>query len=384
MGTCGGAGAPCRMKYRSRAMSCPKCAWEQAAGTECERCGVVLSKHRAAPRSTPGPEPPAPESTEKALRVPLTILALGFTALGVLWHMTRPAPLPPPRPRPVTTPMPRVARRTPAATEVPIEAPVVESAPTLSAATPEPVIEEVKATCPLLGGVAPSPPRVSSRWEEGADGFNDASREQARSRIPMVVYFFTDWCPYCRAFQQQVIDRGALDGSLRLLKVRVNPEKGPANEALAGRFGVRSYPRLFLLFAEESPTSLSTTSRGLQDAAQLQIDITNRVDSYARQYLTRARQQRGAGDLGDALSSADVAVALSPERADVYVERGKVYRERGDAALALGDFQAAYALGVFEAKEDLFASTVAVLERAGRHPEAVACGKLAPPMSGVR
>jgi thiol-disulfide isomerase/thioredoxin len=365
-------------------MNCPKCGWEQAAELECDRCGLVLSKHRAPRESataTSSLAVHADAGARGALRAPLAILAFGMAGLWSLWRVTEPPPAAPPPPRVVPAPAPTFEPVTPAGRT---EAPPVESTFAQETATPAPTVEEVQAKCPLLDGTPPhAAAMVSSGWRDGSSGFEDGQSEQVRTKAPLMVYFFADWCQYCRAFERDVLFRGEVERELRAIKVRVNAEASPAEKALARRFGVRRYPEVFLLLPGGA-TSLSIPRYGEHyDANGFVRSVGRGVSDYALMMVGRARQHRANGDLGDALASLDVAAALAPDVTETYTERGSVYVERGDPVLALDDFCTAYAIGLRD-PITVITPTVTLLERAGRRAEAAACRKLTPHASEAR
>jgi thiol-disulfide isomerase/thioredoxin len=63
-----------------------------------------------------------------------------------------------------------------------------------------------------------------------------------------VVYFYADWCSYCRTLDNQYLPSAPVQEYLRaVVKVRINPEQGVAERALATRFGVTGYPSFFVM-----------------------------------------------------------------------------------------------------------------------------------------
>lgn len=99
-----------------------------------------------------------------------------------------------------------------------------------------------------------APPLVTPRsvkragWFQGAVGYERALVERERSDAPLIVYFHTDWCAYCRRFDEDFLANEEIAGWLtRAQRVEVNPEQGDAELALARTFGIRGYPGFFVL-----------------------------------------------------------------------------------------------------------------------------------------
>ncbi len=86
-------------------------------------------------------------------------------------------------------------------------------------------------------------------WEQGAEGLFGAIRtlEEGDHTVPMVVYFYTDWCGYCRQFERELLGKEKVRGYFEdLLAVRINPEKGDQERQVAEYYGVNGYPAFFV------------------------------------------------------------------------------------------------------------------------------------------
>ena len=87
----------------------------------------------------------------------------------------------------------------------------------------------------------------ASAWMEGADGLVDALEKVKGSPSPLVMYFYTDWCGYCRQFEAELLGSDELRSWLSAgLAVRINPESGDTERQIAGYYGVRGYPGFFV------------------------------------------------------------------------------------------------------------------------------------------
>ena len=89
-----------------------------------------------------------------------------------------------------------------------------------------------------------TPNIIGEGWLYGAAGYARAVELQRQLNVPLVVYFYTDWCPYCRSLDNQYLPATPVQDYLQgVVKVRINPEHGVTERALAKRFNVSAYPR---------------------------------------------------------------------------------------------------------------------------------------------
>jgi thiol-disulfide isomerase/thioredoxin len=89
---------------------------------------------------------------------------------------------------------------------------------------------------------------LEDRWLYGASGYARALELQRELKAPLVVYFYTDWCPYCHALDNDYLPSAPVQQYLRgVVKVRINPENGPAERDIAKQYGVRGYPSFFVM-----------------------------------------------------------------------------------------------------------------------------------------
>ena len=90
------------------------------------------------------------------------------------------------------------------------------------------------------------------KWLHGATGFARAVELQRELNVSLVVYFYTDWCSYCRTLDEQYLRDPSVHRALqRTITVRINPEYGVEEKKIAERYGVTGYPA-FLIMDNES------------------------------------------------------------------------------------------------------------------------------------
>lgn len=229
----------------------------------------------------------------------------------------------------------------------------VVSAPLPGEATPFP--EPPRGACPLVEGpegVEPTRWPVSSDWHVGADGYREAQREQERSKAPMVVYFFTDWCGYCRQFERDLLSRYEVEGYFRarLVKLRINPEAGREEKTVADAFGVDGYPSFFLLTSSAiEPRKFSVWRHRASDGEayatkapeQFIKDLEGEVRRAVQKLVRDGYTQREAGRLDEALAALNDAIALDPEYVEAYLQRGMTHLEKESRESAYADLRRA-------------------------------------------
>jgi len=106
-------------------------------------------------------------------------------------------------------------------------------------------------TCLPTAGSSAATTLPNANWEGwlyGASGYARAVELQRELNVPLVVYFYADWCPYCRTLDNQYLPSAPVQDYLQgVVKVRINPEHGPAERALAKRYGVSGYPSFLVM-----------------------------------------------------------------------------------------------------------------------------------------
>ena len=84
-------------------------------------------------------------------------------------------------------------------------------------------------------------------WMQDAAGLYQAIRTLEEKAQPMVVYFYTDWCGYCRQFERELLGTSEVKEYFsKVLTVRINPENGAEERQVADYYGVNGFPGFFV------------------------------------------------------------------------------------------------------------------------------------------
>jgi len=110
---------------------------------------------------------------------------------------------------------------------------------------------------------AVNPSYTSQFWLEGADGYSKAESLHQSSHAAILVYVYTDWCPYCKTFDREILRSPEAGEFLKsIVRVKINPEAGPDSAALAERLGITGYPFVFVVPAgSDQPTKIDVFKR---------------------------------------------------------------------------------------------------------------------------
>jgi thiol-disulfide isomerase/thioredoxin len=177
------------------------------------------------------------------------------------------------------------------------------------------------ATCPLAtGGAGPSRGRVSSSWYTHAS-FAQARDDQAAASAPMVIYVYTDWCPYCREFERDLLNTHAVETYLRdnVVKVRVNPETSPGAQALANELGVHGFPSFFVMTPGGRPDKMGLRWNGrLRSPSDFIADIDGRMKQQASALVAEGHRLQQQGNVVEAMATLSAAIRLRPDDAAPY------------------------------------------------------------------
>ncbi|MEW6731063.1 MAG: thioredoxin family protein [Acidobacteriota bacterium] len=89
---------------------------------------------------------------------------------------------------------------------------------------------------------------VSVDWLVGADGYTKAVEQHRNTGKPIALYFYTDWCGYCRRFSSSLLTTTEVQDYMKnVIKIKINPEAGQKERAISNQYGVMGYPTFLIV-----------------------------------------------------------------------------------------------------------------------------------------
>lgn len=88
---------------------------------------------------------------------------------------------------------------------------------------------------------------VAEEWLNGPQGLVEGIAAAETEGRVLMVYFYADWCGYCRQFEKELLGTPAFRAFVQQnVAVRIDPGKGESERRLASFYGVRGYPTFFV------------------------------------------------------------------------------------------------------------------------------------------
>jgi hypothetical protein len=124
------------------------------------------------------------------------------------------------------------------------------------------LIVSLLVVCVCATASASTAAKVPEGWMNGAVSIDKAVQLHRELNVPLVVYFYVDWCSYCNALENEYFPAAAMRDYLRsVVKIRINPELTRADYELGEAFGIRGYPSFFVIAPNSFPVKLSPFRR---------------------------------------------------------------------------------------------------------------------------
>jgi thiol-disulfide isomerase/thioredoxin len=173
-------------------------------------------------------------------------------------------------------------------------------------------------------------PPTWSDWQHGARGHAQALSSAERAMEPMVVYFHTEWCPWCRKLNERYLRNGQVRDVLSgMQKVEINPETDSAGKALFSKYGGKGYPSFHVLVpGSGEPTKKISPFRRTSEQSLAEFSDVIRK-SVTTQYNRWAHRLAQANDHARALQVLDKSLSYDPYNGYAHYMQGLIHHKQG-------------------------------------------------------
>ena len=95
-----------------------------------------------------------------------------------------------------------------------------------------------------MPGIKPAGAEYNEReWLEDAKGHDKAIEMQSKYKVPLLIFFYTDWNDDCQYLWKNLLDTSDFKNRTRqFIKLKINPEHGKEEGKLANKYRLRRYP----------------------------------------------------------------------------------------------------------------------------------------------
>lgn len=82
-----------------------------------------------------------------------------------------------------------------------------------------------------------------SQWYTEASSFDKIEKAAKDRNKPYIFFVYTDWCGFCKKMDRKYFSNTEIQHILsKYYRIKINPDNGEAEKALARKKGVKGYP----------------------------------------------------------------------------------------------------------------------------------------------
>ena len=164
-------------------------------------------------------------------------------------------------------------------------------------------------------------------WHHGASGYEDALEEVMGEEKPLILYFHSESCAWCKKLDSEYLASYDVDKFLsNIPKVEISSSEAAPEKALYDKYGVTGVPSFFVLI----PSMDSKPAKSISPFIKGKHKTTDEFISAIKERITYKYNNKGYSlfknkQYEEALKCYEMSLNFDPENVYAYYAMGLVY-----------------------------------------------------------
>ncbi len=117
----------------------------------------------------------------------------------------------------------------------------------------------------LAGGLNTAAAVTTNVWYTTPADCGRVQETAKKEDKPFILFFYVDWCGYCKRLKKDFLEKPEVEQVLaKYYRVKINPETGNEEQALANKYGANGYPNFLVVRPNGSTVRIHPFKQGGQ------------------------------------------------------------------------------------------------------------------------
>jgi thiol:disulfide interchange protein len=100
----------------------------------------------------------------------------------------------------------------------------------------------------FAGGISTAAAVTTNVWHTTPADCERVQEKAKKEDKAFILFFYVDWCGYCKRLKKEFLEKPEVEQALaKYYRVKINPETGAEEQALAKKYGVHGFPNFLVI-----------------------------------------------------------------------------------------------------------------------------------------
>ena len=115
----------------------------------------------------------------------------------------------------------------------------------------------------FAGGLSTAAAVTANIWHTTPADCERVQEKAKEENKSFILFFYVDWCGYCKKLKTNFLEKPEVEQVLaKYYRVKINPEKGAEEKALANKYGVHGFPNFMVVRPDGSRIRIHPFKQG--------------------------------------------------------------------------------------------------------------------------